>query len=299
MRTRSFLSIHLGAWALVAGSAAPALAQLPARVEAAAIGGAITPVLTATPVADARSAPYAWRGHEAAIEEYLRTAPVTHFKKIPVGITKPRRGYFEPGGPVRSFAWKALSPGILHGKMESYRSEIAAYLLSRHLGMDMVPPVVERRIGGVRGAAVYWIDGVRPWNPEQPPTMPGAKWSRQTSRMLMFDQLIGNIDRNQGNLLYDDEGHLYLIDHSRAFVLQPNPGTIKPPQQFDRALWERMAALTREELDAVLRPWLDGSQITAVLKRRDAMQKYIERHVRERGDAVTFLPRPAADTIAP
>ncbi len=261
------------------GTVAPVVAQAPASASAA------------VPQDEAASAePYAWRGHEDAIEAYLRDAPITHFKDIPVGITKPRRGYFEPGGPVRSMAWKPIPTGMLHGKMESYRSEIAAYELSRYLGLHMVPPVVERRIGSARGAVVYWIDGVRPWTPGEPPRIAGAKWSRQTSRMLMFDQLIGNIDRNQGNLLYDDNGHLYLIDHSRAFVVQSIPGTIKPPRQFERRLWERIDALTRADLEAAVGPWLEGAQISAILHRRDAMRKHIEREVRERGESVVFLP---------
>ena len=36
--------------------------------------------------------------------------------------------------------------------------------------------------------------------------------------MKMFDLLIANIDRNQGNLIYDSDWHLFLIDHSRAFI---------------------------------------------------------------------------------
>ncbi len=162
-------------------------------------------------------------------------------------------------------AWKPLRDQVLHGKMESYRSEIAAYLLSRHLGLDMVPPVVEREIKGVKGAAVYWIDGVRPWDPAAPPRVSGANWSRQTSRMFMFDQLIANIDRNQGNLLYDDGGHIFLIDHSRAFTSKPNLDGLHAPGQFDRDLWTRMAELTREDLDRVV-----GAVADAAADRGDA-----------------------------
>ena len=36
--------------------------------------------------------------------------------------------------------------------------------------------------------------------------------------MKMLDLLIANVDRNQGNLLYDPDWHLLLIDHSRAFT---------------------------------------------------------------------------------
>jgi hypothetical protein len=237
--------------------------------------------------------PYSWRGREAEIEAFLRTAPISHFTDIPVGITKPQRAYFAPGGLAASMAWKPLHDQVLHGKMESYRSEIAAYLLSRHLGLDMVPPVVEREIKGAKGAAVYWIDGVRPWDPANPPRLSGANWSRQTSRMLMFDQLIANIDRNQGNLLYDDEGHLFLIDHSRAFTSKPNLAGLHAPGQFDRDLWARMAELTREDLDHAVGAWLTSSQIESLLHRRDEMARHIERQVRERGERVTFLPRPA------
>lgn len=247
-------------------------------------------VATAAPVAT----PYTWLGREDEIETFLKTAPIERWKDIPVGITRPRRAFFAPGGVAGSMAWKPLPTGMLHGKRESYRSEIAAYLLSRHLGLDLVPPVVERDIDGVKGAAVYWIDGVKPWDPSDLPRAAGAKWSRQTSRMFMFDQLIANGDRNQGNLLYDAAGHLYLIDHSRAFLEQRHLTGFKAPQQFDRALWQRMAALTRDDLEALLRPWLTGPQIAAMLDRRDEMRRHIDREVRARGEQVVFLPSPPA-----
>lgn len=253
----------------------------------------------AAPVAAPVAVPYPWRGREAEIEAFLRTAPIERWKDIPVGITKPRRAFFAPGGPAGSMAWKPLATGLLHGKQESYRSEVAAYLLSRHLGLDVVPPVVEREIDGVKGAAVYWVDGVKAWDPADPPKNVGANWSRQTSRMFMFDQLIANIDRNQGNLLYDAAGHLHLIDHSRAFLLQRHLSGLKPPQQFERALWDRMAALTRADLDALLGAWISSEQIAAVLDRRDLMARHIERQIRERGERVVFLPAPAASSAGP
>lgn len=179
--------------------------------------GAGAPVLAqdvplASPAADTAEAlardtrPYRWVGHEALVEDFLRTAPIERITDIPVGITRPRRAHFAPGGPVGSVAWKPLPKGLLHGKMESYASEIAAYRLSRVLGMDVVPPAVEREIGGVKGAAIFWVDGVHAWDPAHVPQAPGARWSHEMSRMLLFDQLIANIDRNRGNLLLDEAG---------------------------------------------------------------------------------------------
>ena len=42
--------------------------------------------------------------------------------------------------------------------------------------------------------------------------------------------------------------HVFLIDHSRAFTPKPDLAGLKPPQQFDKALWNRMDGLTRADL---------------------------------------------------
>ena len=68
------------------------------------------------------------------------------------------------------------------------------------------------------------------------------------TRMKMFDLLIANIDRNQGNLIYDADWHLILIDHSRAFITKKDLKGIAPLGRVDRKLWEKMQALTLEEL---------------------------------------------------
>ena len=51
-----------------------------------------------------------WVGQEAEIEAFLRTAKVTKLEHVPIGVTKPQRAVFEPGGLVRRAAWKPLAP---------------------------------------------------------------------------------------------------------------------------------------------------------------------------------------------
>ncbi len=144
------------------------------------------------------------------------------------------------------------------GFIESYKAEIAAYQLDRLLGMDMVPPVVERTIDGKVGAAVLWIEGTTGWNNDRPAQGPEPAWSRQVSRMKLFDQLIANIDRNQGNLLYDGDWHLFLIDHSRAFTARTSTSGIAAINTVDRTLWQRIDALTAEDSGARPRRVADG-----------------------------------------
>src|SRR3954466_8619076 len=87
-----------------------------------------------------------WLENHAQIEEYLKTAKVVTMEELKVGVTKPRRAKLAPGGPVDAFAWKVVPPGRPAGFWESYKSEIAAYELDKLLGLNMVPPTVERHV---------------------------------------------------------------------------------------------------------------------------------------------------------
>jgi hypothetical protein len=226
-----------------------------------------------------------WQTRTAEVEAYLRTAKVEKVTQIPIGVTKPQRAYLEPGGLVASFAWKPIRPGLQSGYFESYKSEIAAYELDKLLGLNMVPVNVERRVNNDLGAAIMWVENVRSWESVQPLPKP-ATWGFQLSRMKMFDDLIGNSDRNKGNLIVDPDWHIYLIDHSRAFVTDS-----KLPQELqniDRKIWDKMLALDEASLKTSMGEWLDDRQIQALLRRRDLMKKKIDALVAKRGETVFF-----------
>jgi hypothetical protein len=230
-----------------------------------------------------------WVGQDQAIEEALRTAAIERVDVVPIGVTKPKRAFFANGAPIASAAWKALRPGYRSGYYESYKSEIAAYELDKLLGMQMVPPAVERTVEGETGAVVLWLEGVKGWDKDRPAKGPEPEWSRQISRMKLFDQLIANIDRNQGNLLYDADWHLFLIDHSRAFTDRTNLRGMATVGLVDQRLWDGINALTREDLQRVLGPWLEARAIDAILTRRERMREEVKKSVAKLGEARVFL----------
>jgi hypothetical protein len=242
----------------------------------------------AIPAPDPAQCAIKWTGHETEIEQYMSTAKVTKMEAVPIGVTKPQRAYLEPGGPAERFAFKALRPGYSKGFMESYKSEIAAYKLDRMLDMHMVPPIVERKVEGLTGAAILWVDNVTGWSVAKPPQGPEPMWSRQLTRMKMFDLLIANIDRNQGNLIYDGDWHLILIDHSRAFIDKKDLKGIAPLGRVDRQLWEKMQALTIDDLDRGLEKWVGEKEKKALLLRRDLMAKEIQKLVARSGEKFVF-----------
>jgi hypothetical protein len=185
-----------------------------------------------------------WLGREGQIEEHLKSADVTIIENIGTGVTRPRRAHLKPTDPVESLVWKVLPPGQRGGHWESYKSEVAAYELDKLLNMKMVPPAVERRIDADTGAAVMWLEGIRSVKEMGGKVPSGGVWGTPIRRMLMFDNLIGNPDRNAGNILVGPPGELILIDHSRAFLTDKNlPSKV---ERVDGELWDRMKTLTRE-----------------------------------------------------
>jgi hypothetical protein len=229
-----------------------------------------------------------WVGREADYEAYLRSASADRIEDIGIGVTKPKRVFFKGDGIIRSAAWKPIRPGLQGGFYESYQSEIAAYEIDKLLQMHMVPPAVERRIEGNLGALIMWVEDVKGWKITDPVQGPDvAAWNRQVIAMKMFDNLIGNIDRNQGNLLYDAEYHLILIDHSRAFTTSTRLPS--PVVRVWRDLYDRMNALTLEQLQARLGGLMGRGQIKAIIERRDKLRREVETLVSSRGAVATFV----------
>jgi len=214
-----------------------------------------------------------WVGRYQEIEEYLRTAEC-----VSMSGADPRKAVrctLRPGGPFPRMAWRSLPPGIYKGFWESYKTEIAAYEIDKLLKLDMVPPSVERQLQGVEGAAQLWVEGASGVEGGDPPGQPQrVYWENQLVRMAMFDNLIGNRERNLGNMLRDAEWNVILLDHSRAFGV----GTELPykMRRIDAAFLARIESLTRPQLDAALRGWIGEPEIQAILDRRDRMRNEIK-----------------------
>ena len=250
------------------------------------------PVTTASQAtADTTASAKIWIDRRAELEDYVRAAVVNKLEDIGIGVTKPKRAYLAPGGPVDRMVWKTIAPGIHSGYWESYKSEIAAYELDKLLGLDMIPPTVYRQVDNQPGAAVMWVAPVKSFKdlggPPTPPSDKLIRWNRQLVKAKMFDNLIANIDPNLGNWLVDPSWNLILIDHTRSFTTRKNE--VHALTRIDYDLWERMKALTVESLTPAIEKWTGKSEIRAIIERRDRMQVAIDKLVAAKGAAAVFL----------
>jgi hypothetical protein len=101
-------------------------------------------------------------------------------------------------------------------------------------------------------------------------------YSRQRALMSVFDELISNTDRNQGNIIYTRDWRLWLIDHTRAFRKNSDLKVPSRISRCDRQVYEKLKALDRETLKAEVGKQLDDGQIKALLSRRDAIVKKLD-----------------------
>lgn len=229
------------------------------------------------------------------VEDFLRDAVVVEAKHVGSGINNPWKLTLKKDGVCAHGCFRDVSVLKQNVQMsDGFRSvlrdeaafEVAAYRLSQLLGIDKVPPAVMRTFRGKRGSLQLWMENTltekKRLEEELKPTDIGA-WRDQYEIMVLFDALIGNSDRNQGNILFDRQWNRWLIDHTRAFeteVKLQNPGSIRrcDPGLFDRLLQlnERML---KSELGDVLNPW----QIRSLLKRRDSIVQLLQHRIDEFG----------------
>jgi hypothetical protein len=201
--------------------------------------------------------------------------------------------------------WKGAEGTVEKNFRDSWKYNVAAYRVGKLLGINMVPVSVERTVDGKQCSVTWWVDNV--WLVEVERRDKGIKppatdeWVNQLNTIRVFDQLIYNTDRNQGNLLITPEWKVWMIDHTRAFRVQKTllkPDTLR---RIDRGLLDSLKKLTVERVRQEAGPWLRPEEIDGLMARRDAIVSYFAREVREKGEesVITGLPRSTPNASVP
>jgi uncharacterized repeat protein (TIGR03843 family) len=151
--------------------------------------------------------------------------------------------------------------------------EVAAFLVSRASGWDVVPPTVFREMGPVGpGMLQLWIE-VR--DDRDVVELVRAADPR-LRRIALFDAVVNNADRKAGHLLVRDDGLIQGVDHGVTFAVEPKlrtvlwgwRGTKLAPREA-----EVLAALRRAlpRLRGALEPHLAPDELAAIRERLEEL----------------------------
>ncbi len=146
--------------------------------------------------------------------------------------------------------------------------EVAAFLLSEHLGWHLVPPTLTRHDAPAGVGSLQWFvenDGAHYFTlHEQASTSHDA-----LRRLAVFDVLTNNTDRKAGHVLRDADGRVWGIDHGLCFAAEPKLRTVIwdfAGEEIDERLLADVEPLTKEVPDDVAR-LLDAEEVTALRRR--------------------------------
>lgn len=220
-------------------------------------------------------------------EAFLRDARIVRSRRAPGGVTGSLRvtltdGVLTHDAHVQNVDVSRPQYRARHetelGFRDSWSYNVAAYRLSLLLDLNMVPVTVERRYQQRTASFTWWVDDVLmdelARQKQGIPVPDQVPWQQQMAVMRVFDQLIANSDRNLGNLLITSDWQLWMIDHTRAFRRSRTLRADKALTGCDRALLARLEGLDRATLDRELSRWLQGSEIEALLARRDLIVEF-------------------------
>ena len=238
------------------------------------------------------------------MEEFLRLGKIVAQKSIPKGVTLPQRATLEYKGMKHDAAIQTVDISRVEFKTalitelnfrDSWKYNVAGYELAKILELNMVPPYVERRVGGHDASLSWWVDDTimeldRMHRKLDAPDV--EAWNKQMYAVRVWHELIYDTDPNLTNLLITKDWQLWIIDSTRAFRLLKELRGPKNLVQCDRRLLAKLCSLDRDMLTEKLSRWLTKSEIDGLVARAARIVNSFDKEAAAKGEGAVLYDFP-------
>jgi hypothetical protein len=233
-------------------------------------------------------------GRMEALEKILREARIENIETEKLGgRTGPWLVTLNDGGVRHRAVFRHVDRRRPQTTPDSYVYDIAAYELTKLLGMELIPPVVEREIQGIKGSLQVYLENCirekdrkrKKLEPPNPQAFAKALDGVRVLENLTYDECQDVDDL----YVHREDWRVCRVDFSEAFAPVPElvPGcglTV-----CSRKLYEGLLNLNVENLKMKLSRYLSEGEFEALLARRDLIVSKIKALIGEKGeDAVLF-----------
>ncbi len=227
------------------------------------------------------------------VEEFLRTAPVAAVKREALpGRTDVWTVSLRNGAENVRAVFKSIDrrrPSVLP---DSYAYELAAYALSKALGLNLVPPAVERTIEERPGSLQVFVEGAVPLRDlnagGRVPTTPAFMDALET--LTVFENLVFSFSEDEADVFVGTaDRSVRRVDFSEAFAPAPQllPGHL--PRRCPKALFLKLAGFDEAAARAAAGAWLNDDEVRALDRRRELILARLRSLIETQGEpAVLF-----------
>jgi hypothetical protein len=222
------------------------------------------------------------------MENFLKTAEIVGREPGPGGRTDAWKLDLEARGLVLAAMFKYIDRRRPDPLADSYRYDLAAYALSKYLGLGLVPPIVARTVNEVPGALQAFVPKAvseadrkaKRAAPEDP-----EYHARAMADLLVFQNLVYDDCRNEKDTLTGGDGRIYRVDFSEAFA--PKKGLVPhcAIPKCSRLLYRKLKAWDDQTVASYVGRFLNKEETTALLARRKLVVRLIETMIKALGES--------------
>lgn len=227
------------------------------------------------------------------MEKALRECKVVNTRKNEPGRTSPWIITFTERCAVKRALFRYVDRPRPQPTADSYKYDIAAYELTKLLGVELIPAIVEREIDGREGTLQVLLENCirekeRKRRKMEPPD--AKAFSNALETIKVFINLAYDDCYNSDDLyIHMEDWRVCRVDFSEAFAPIPEllPGC--DITVCSRKLYDGLLKLDEETVKSTLSRYLSDEEIGALLIRRSLLVEKIKTLICEKGeDAVLF-----------
>ena len=223
------------------------------------------------------------------IEKFLKPARIVEIRKDrEPGRTLPWRVTLDDGTTKATAMFKYVDRPRPMNFPDSYKYEVAAYELSRLLGIEIIPPTVEREVDGTRGSLQWYLEGClsehdRERAQLQPPDLDA--FLKQLDEIKIFELLAGDECQDKDDTLIHKEGwKVCRVDFSEAFPASTTISEDCPIGRCSHHLFDRLQETSRAAVTDRLRRFLSEAELAALWARQRRILERIRTLIKEKGE---------------